>query len=334
MADVTVYFATNRQPTGVAALAEAYGTAITAPTDAGAITYATAVVSGTALGQEGSGTIAAITGASQGAPDAAAAADIIGAGRNLLVFVHGFCNSFEDAIKRAAYNREWFAASGVTGADTTVLAFSWPSLGKLIAAPPHLLPDDYLADQRMAGQSGFHIASFFETIRPLIDATHAAGRRVFLLAHSMGNYALQAAVESWFAHGKPAVRLFDEVVLAAADERYDSFTYSLGARLSRLGELCGRISIYASRRDVAMYLSSGINLDQRLGFDGPEAKGDARIFPPERFRLLDATHVDDYDLAIPADASHQYYRRSVRVRTDIAAVMADRVAGGGVVPLA
>jgi hypothetical protein len=30
-------------------------------------------------------------------------------------------------------------------------------------------------------------------------------------------------VESWFSHGKSAAMLFDEVFLAAADERFDSF---------------------------------------------------------------------------------------------------------------
>ena len=39
----------------------------------------------------------------------------------------------------------------------------------------------------------------------------------------MGNWALQAAVESWFASGNGDAFLFDEAFLAAADEVFDSF---------------------------------------------------------------------------------------------------------------
>jgi hypothetical protein len=38
----------------------------------------------------------------------------------------------------------------------------------------------------------------------------------------MGNFALAGAVESWFSHANPTVTMFDEVFLAATDERWDS----------------------------------------------------------------------------------------------------------------
>jgi esterase/lipase superfamily enzyme len=150
-----------------------------------------------------------------------------------------------------------------------VIAFSWPSLGQLVAAPSHLLPDDYRRDQTKAGQSSYHIASFLKAVGPLTKQIRAQGRRAFLLAHSMGNLALAGAVESWFAHGNAAADLFDEVFLAAADERFDTFGFPAGARLSRLKDLGGRISIYYSVRDVAMYLSFAVNLISRLGHEGP-----------------------------------------------------------------
>ena len=147
------------------------------------------------------------------------------------------------------------------------------------------------------------------------------GRRVFLLAHSMGNFALAAAVESWFSHNNPAVPLFDETFLPAADERWDSFTLPMGARLSQLPALSPRISIYYSARDIALYLSIAVNLISRLGHEGPLHKTDAALYPPARFRILDCAEVNDYNLLNPPDASHQYYRRSPKVRTDIVAAM-------------
>lgn len=328
MPNVTVYFATNRLAVSGAAPPDAFGADIGPPTDPNAVTYATAFVEGTDLAQEGSGTIASIDNRNAGAFPPGVADDILG-GKNLLVFIHGFDNAFSDAITRAAYNREWFAASGIAAADTTMLAFTWPSLGALFAPPPSLPADGYRRDQQFAGQSGFHIATFFAAIRPLLDRAKAAGHRRFLLAHSMGNYALAGAVESWFAQGHPAAPLFDEVFLAAADEQADSFGGPPGTRLSRLPGLCDRISIYSSRRDIAMDLSRAVNGDERLGFDGPTDKADIAAFPPATFRLGDTTEVDDFDPLTPQDATHQYYRRSATVRADIARTMAGNPAPAG-----
>ena len=68
----------------------------------------------------------------------------------------------------------------------------------------------------------------------------------------MGNWALQAAVESWFTHGNGDALLFDEVFLAAADDRYDSFDFPEPGRLSALHRLATRISIYFSAVDAVL----------------------------------------------------------------------------------
>ena len=321
MANVTVYFATNRVAQGPTTDWHSYGADIIPPMDPSRMIYAEAFVQGTDLALEGSGTIAAISHPQTGGFETGVVQDIVGSGKNILIFIHGFANSFLNSIARAAYNREWFAASGANAADTTVIAFSWPSLGQLLAAPPHLLPDDYLRDQAQAGRSAFHIASFFANLQPTLTQLRTQGRRVFLLAHSMGNFALAGAVESWFSHGNQPVALFDEVFLPAADERWDSLTLPIGARLTRLSALTPRISIYYSIRDIALYLSIAVNFIPRLGHEGPIHKTDAALYPPTRFRILDCAEVNDYDLWNPPDASHQYYRRSPKVRADIVAAM-------------
>jgi hypothetical protein len=59
-------------------------------------------------------------------------------------------------------------------------------------------------------------------------------------------------------------------------------------------------------------------------------KTDTALYPPARFRMPDCAEVNDYDLLNPPDASHQYYRRSPKVRADIVAVMRNdpNLAGG------
>jgi len=320
----TVYFATNRALTGPSGDWRSYGADIARPSEPGAITYATAFVDNTNLTADKTGAIQQIQNVQQGGFSQSAIDDLSVPGRNLLVFVHGFANSFENAITRAAFNREWLALSGIAEADTTVVAFSWPSLGRLLSLP---FPwADYQRDQIMAGQSALHLMTFFANLEPIIAQARTTGCRVFLLAHSMGNLALQGAVESWFSHGNGDAYLFDEAILAAADERYDSFDFPEPGRLSALHRLAGHISINFSAADAVLSLSMAINLGaKRLGQDGPHDRYDPAQFPPSQYRMVDCTGFRDY--AFDFASSHQYYRRSPGVRTDIAATMA----GGGIV---
>ena len=318
MATTTVYFATNRVLNGPAEDWKSYGTSIVSPSDPTATTYAVAFVDNTDLTADKTGLITDIRDVEQGHFSANVISDLQDPGRNLLVFIHGFDNDFEASITRAAFNREWFAQSGVPAADTSVVAFSWPSLGRLLDLP---LPwGDYRRDQTLAGQSGLHIMSFFANLQPLLERARSTGRRVFLLAHSMGDWALQAAVESWFSHGNGDALLFDEVILPAADERYDTFDFPQPGRLSDLYRLGRRISIYFSRADSVLVLGAAINLGaKRLGQDGPHNRFDTVRFPPAQYRMIDCTDFRDY--AFNFASSHQYYRRSPEVRADIAQVM-------------
>jgi esterase/lipase superfamily enzyme len=329
----TVYFATNRsatQPGG-------FGSGIVAPAET---VYAVTEVANIDLDQENSGNLGAITMRQAGGFAVTVQAEILAAGKNLLVFIHGFDNSFEDAIKRSAFNCEWFAATHRQASDSTVLAFTWPSEGRLFADHPALLDDAYKTDQQMAGASGPHIAAFLRHVldmAALLKQQHP-GARAILLAHSMGNHALQSAVERLFADGPPP-SLFDEVILAAADEAAITLERPDHEGLFRLRDLARRISVYYSHRDVAMSASLIANGNVRLGFDAMPHKADAVLYPLAQFRWVDCTTV--FDLIgqgqLPLDASHQYYRRSKTVRADIALVMADdgmvRMGGSSLVAL-
>ena len=315
---ITVQFATNRVLTGPAEDWRSYGTDVAAPSSPAGVIYGTAFVNEVDLTADTVGAITAIQDVRMGGFSASAAGDLAGAGRNLLIFVHGFDNSFENAITRAAFNREWFAQSGEDEADTTVVAFSWPSAGRLLALP--LLAEPYRSDQVVAGQSGLHLTSFFANLQPILEQARRDGRRVFLLAHSMGNFALQAAVESWFSHGKGDAVLFDEVFLAAADERYDSFDFPRLGRLSGLGRLTRRTSILFSEADAVLGVSVFLNGSRRLGLDGPHARFDTSRFPPARYAMLDCGADRDFDFDF--GSSHQYYRRSPAVPGLIAAAQA------------
>ncbi len=314
----TVYFATNRQPNGPADDWKSYQAKIISPPSPDAITYGTAFIDRTNLTADKTGAILSIHDIHKGGFSQPALDDLTAPGRNLLVFIHGFANSFENALTRAAFNREWFADSRQPAADTTVLTFCWPSIGKVLSQPT--LTANYFTDQLVAGQSGVHLMRFFANLEPIVTAARRNGRRVFLLAHSMGNWVLQAAVESWFAHGNGAVTLFDEALLCAPDERYDGFNLPPAGRLTALGQLAGRISIYFSINDAVLQLSMLINLGmRRLGQNGPKDRWNKQRFPDARYRMVDCAPLNDYGAGF--GDTHQYYRRSPTLRKDIARVM-------------
>jgi esterase/lipase superfamily enzyme len=317
----TVYFATNRvvndPPTAVAS----YTFEVIAPTRPQDVTYGTAFVDSAGLTADTVGAIRSIQDLNKGSFSQEIIDDLSTGGRNILVFIHGFANSFENAITRAAFNREWFAASDEPAADTTVIAFSWPSRGQLITPP---FPSfSYRWDQTTAGQSGVHLMAFFANLLPILTAARARGLRTFLLAHSMGNWALQAAVESWFAHGNGDALMFDEALLAAADEVHNSFDFLPFGRLSALSRLGRRISIYYSHRDLVLDLSQVLNASRRLGQDGPDDRANPNHFPPATYRMVDCTGFRDY--VVDFQGSHQYYRRSALARADLVSVMAAAV---------
>lgn len=315
----TVYFATNRVVTNAADAIGGYPATMVPPWPPTGMTYGTAFVDGIDIATNAQGVVSQIAETSTGGFSQQAIGDLANAGRDLLVFIHGFDNTFSDAITRAAFNREWLAASGVVAADMTVIAFSWPSKGQIVDFP--FLPGDYLFDQNMARNSALHLMTFFANLEPILSAARANGKRAILLAHSMGNLALQGAVESWFLHGNGDAVMFDHAILAAGDCSYDTFDQPADARLSGLTRLARRVGIYYSHVDHVLQLSMAVNLGaQRLGQDGPRHRTDATEFPPAQYLMQDCTEYRDYNFGFLT--SHQYYRQSKAVRELIAAEIA------------
>ena len=310
----TVYFATNRLVTNPADPINGYPPIMVPPLSPDQITYGTAFVDGIDIATNAQGVVSQIANTNKGAFPPQALADLSSSGRDMLFFIHGFDNTFADAITRAAFNREWLAASGQPATDTTVIAFIWPSLGKLASLP--ILRADYQADQTMARNSGIHLMSFLGVVSPILRAN---GRRATLLAHSMGNFALESAVENWFLHGNAADKMFNASLLAAADCPYDAFDLPPPGGLSRLPDLSDRVSIYYSQVDDVLKLSMVVNVAKRMGQDGPHNMADPTAFPPSIFTMVDCSSYRDYDFN--PITSHQYYRMSPSVRSLIASDM-------------
>jgi esterase/lipase superfamily enzyme len=183
-----------------------------------------------------------------------------------------------------------------------------------------ILQADYKADQNMARNSGAALMTFFANLSPIIAAARAKGRRATLLTHSMGNLALEAALENWFLNGNGDDMMFDLAVLAAGDCRYDTFDQLDTSGMKGLTRWAKHVSVYYSNFDQVLQLSMVVNLGaKRLGQDGPHNRADTGAFPSAQYTMQNCSTFRDYSFDFMT--SHQYYRRSPAVRLLIAAEM-------------
>lgn len=163
--------------------------------------------------------------------------------RDILVFVHGFNTSFEDAALRAAQ----LAAD--IGFDGTVVLFSWPSAASVTS---------YVRDQQAARNAGFHLLRVLRG-----HAAAALPDRIHLLGHSMGSEVIAKAL-SLVAAGDSLPR-FGQVVLAAPDVDARIFRREI---LPMLETRAARVTLYASSDDEALRASRSISNVWRLGLGG------------------------------------------------------------------
>jgi esterase/lipase superfamily enzyme len=163
--------------------------------------------------------------------------------RDVLVFVHGFNTSFEDAALRAAQ------VAADINFDGAVVVFSWPSAASV---------SSYVRDQQAARNAGFHLLRLLHDVLPgtLPD-------RVHVLGHSMGSEAIAKAIA--LLDQSDSLPRLAQVVLAAPDLDRRTFGREI---LPRLQSRATRVTLYASNDDDALRASRALNGVWRLGLGG------------------------------------------------------------------
>jgi esterase/lipase superfamily enzyme len=253
-----------------------------------------------------------------------------------LVFIHGFSNSFQDALERAGWISAFYAAGGF---KANMFVFTWPSQGGRLGGAVPLPYIDYEHDRRTAAISGPAVARTMRLLYDFVDSLPKQDwcfQQLHLLCHSMGNYVLRNGLQSWLklpdpivASGPPQTltyvdravtdpivtrRTFDQIVLAAADEDDDAFDDV--HKLEMLPRLGNAITIYHTKKDwVLNTLSSKTKFNgPRLGTNGP----DNMAAISDKVSAIDVsdvfTYTEDFE-------GHQYYRKVPAIRDDIVAVL-------------
>jgi esterase/lipase superfamily enzyme len=156
-------------------------------------------------------------------------------GRDVLLYVHGYRESFETAAASAAQLATGIGFRGATG------LFSWPSGGGTL---------DYAYDRESALWSRDGLEDLLTAL-----AHSPSGGRIHIVAHSMGSLLTLEALRMLRASGgEAAMARIGAVVLASPDVDIDFFTRSV----ERLGPDARKITVISSTNDRALELSRRI----------------------------------------------------------------------------
>lgn len=165
-----------------------------------------------------------------------------------LVFVHGYRNTFDDGLFRAAQ------IAYDTGFDGATFLYSWPSAGGIRF---------YVLDENNARDAVPHLEAFLDLV-----VQRSGAETVHVIAHSMGNLPLLSALKSMASRSGPRTS-FKTLVMAAPDVSWRQMqeTATAVAGVSRASTL------YASQNDRALQVSRELRRGQpRAGDvtkDGP-----------------------------------------------------------------
>ena len=203
-------------------------------------------------------------------------------GKSLLVFVHGYNVSFDDAARRTAQMAYDLKFPGAP------VFYSWPSYNNW-----YRYPDDKANIERSVDQ----IKDFLQQL-----AIDSKAESINLIAHSMGNVGLTQAIAK-MGVDRP---IFNQVVLAAPDIDAQVFRNEIAPRITNKAN---RFTLYTSKSDLALVASRFFNSSGRLGDsrEGPIAV--------PGIDTIDATDVDTSLLG------HSYYGSNASVLDDIASLL-------------
>ncbi|NDW04358.1 alpha/beta hydrolase [Jiella pacifica] len=163
--------------------------------------------------------------------------------KRVIIFVHGFNNTFEDAVFRFAQ-----IATDLP-IDAAPVLFTWPSGGSVF---------DYLYDRDSANFSRDELESMIGQVAARPDV-----KDVTILAHSMGGWlAMEAVRQLAIRRGGTLPQKLSNIILASPDVDVDVFV----KQLDQIGRASQRITIFTATDDVALDVSRRIaGSSQRLG---------------------------------------------------------------------
>ena len=192
--------------------------------------------------------------------------------KHVSVFIHGYNNRWDEAAKRYQSIVQRIFEEEDLG---LCILYTWPSNGK----PYEYLPDRQEAD-RCAGQLSEVLNELYDwalekQVDAATDPADACRAKISILAHSMGNYVLQKAMQyTWTRKNMPLlVSLVTQLLMIAADVDNDLFQCGEVVDQSdgdAIANLCYRVTALYTGRDEVLGMSAGLKQfgKRRLGRSG------------------------------------------------------------------
>ncbi len=207
----------------------------------------------------------------------------------VLVFVHGYNTSFEEALYRTAQIAHDIEFDGLPA------MYSWPSRATSL---------DYSYDLNSAVRAQSY---FIEFLNRLAITTRAD--RIHLIAHSLGNRAMLEALRALQRNGNYAVKSkIGQIVFAAPDVDRDLFVeIASGLRIG-----AGR-TLYASASDKALILSRQL--------DGVPRAGDVPRSGPVVVKGVDTIDISAAGSRSILAANHNLYADRPRILDDLKSLL-------------
>lgn len=200
--------------------------------------------------------------------------------REVLIFIHGYNNSFEDAARRTAQIANDVGFKGIP------IFYSWPSRDSV---------SGYSADEATVEWAAPHFTHFLKRI-----TSRTKSHRIHIVAHSMGNRIVAEALEEIARLDTTVV--FNQIVLAAPDIDAQVFEEQI---VPSIWPNAFRFTMYASSRDKALAASQKVHYLPRAGQSGPN------LIVMEGLETIDASTVET-DLI-----GHGYFAENKRVIDDL-----------------
>jgi len=207
--------------------------------------------------------------------------------QDVLIYVHGFRQTFEQAALEAARLSDSIKFRGQT------MVFSWPSKAGLL---------DYVYDRDSAMWSRDALERVLDS---LLRSPNAG--RLHIVAHSMGTMLTLESLRQLYArHSDTISHRIGAVVFASPDIDMDVFS----SAVTRIGALAGKITVITA------------TIDRALALAGTIAGGMRRVGASEKaaieglgVRVVDASQMGwgiiNHDLFLSNDQVRQVIRRAV-----------------------
>lgn len=194
---------------------------------------------------------------------------------DILLYIHGFNVSWQDAVCSALAQQEMLNACRLKDSkqDVLLVLFTWPSNGQ--ALPFVSYKSDRSEAKGSSGAFGRGLLKLRDFLFEICKLTGSqCGQNIHLLCHSMGNYLLQEAIQRVDDNtpGNSLPRIFEHIFMCAPD--VDDTVFELGKPMARLPELARCVTIYHNRQDKAMCISDYTKGNpERLGCSGAARPG-------------------------------------------------------------